>query len=491
MDGTSPRQSDLIPSQALFEKLFEFSPDAIVVTDSQGRITSLNAQVERMFGFSREELLGQPVEILIPERFRKGHPQHRESYCNQATLRPMGAGLELFGRRKDGSEFPVDIMLSPVETTEGKVILSVIRDISDKKRDQEALRRSEQELRSLFEFSPDAIVVTDADGRITNANAQVQRAFGYTREELLGKPVETLIPQRLRNAHPNHRQIYNATPSVRPMGAGLELYGLRKDGTEFPVDIMLSPVETAVGRVTVGVIRDISDRKHIEEILRQTEERFRLLVENARDYAIFMMDTSGQIVSWNPGAERLKGYRADEIIGRSFSCFYTVEDIRRGTPDDALHLAAARGRYESEGWRVRKDGSRFWANAVITSIRDKKGNLLGFAKVTRDFTERKKAEEALQHNEQQLRALFEFSPDAIIASDQEGQIIQVNARVETAFGYNRAELLGQSIDILVPERFRQTHPTHRREYSDRARGPPDGHRPGTLWQAQRWQRVSC
>ena len=179
----------------------------------------------------------------------------------------MGAGLELFGRRMDGSEFPVDIMLSPVETTEGKVILSVIRDISDKKRDQEALRRSEQELRSLFEFSPDAIVVTDADGRITNANAQVQRAFGYTREELLGKPVETLIPQRLRNAHPNHRQIYNATPSVRPMGAGLELYGLRKDGTNFQ-STSCSALWRRPSAEHSRVIRDISDRKHIEEILR-------------------------------------------------------------------------------------------------------------------------------------------------------------------------------------------------------------------------------
>jgi formate hydrogenlyase transcriptional activator len=321
----------------------------------------------------------------------------------------------------------------------------------------------------LFEFSPDAIVVTDSEGRITNVNAQVRRVFGYTREELVGQPVETLIPARFRSTHPNHRQSYNAQPSLRPMGVGLELYGLRKDGTEFPVDIMLSPVETAEGRVIVGAVRDISERRKAEEALRQTEECFHLLVESVRDYAIFMLDPSGHVVSWNPGAERFKGYRADEIIGGSFSCFYSPEDIERGIPKESLRLAAAQGRFESEGWRVRKDGSRFWANAVITRIQDKKGSLIGFSKVTRDFTERKEAEEALRRSEQQLRALFEFSPDAIIASDQDGHIKQTNAQVERFFGYSKAELLGQSIDVLVPERFRPAHPAHRKNYSDQAR----------------------
>jgi len=321
----------------------------------------------------------------------------------------------------------------------------------------------------LFEFSPDAIVVTDAQGRITHVNAQVQRDFGYSREELIGKPVETLIPERFRGAHPSHRNAYMGRPSVRPMGVGLELYGLRKDGTEFPVDIMLSPIETEQGPLTVSVLRDVSARKKMEEDLLHTEKRFQLLVENIQDHAIFLMDPSGHVITWNPGAERLKGYRPEEIIGRSFSCFHTPEDIEREIPEESLRLAAAQDRFEREGWRVRKDGSRFWANVVIASIRDKNENLIGFAKITRDFTERKKAEEVLRRSEQQLRALFEFSPDAIIASDQEGRIREINAQVERFFGYTKAELLGQSIDILVPERFRGAHPAHRNDYADRAR----------------------
>jgi PAS domain S-box-containing protein len=265
--------------QALFEKLFEFSPDAIVVTDSDGRITSVNVQVERTFGYTRQELVGQPVEILVPDRFRTVHPEHQKAYNAHACIRPMGAGLELFGRRKDGSEFPVDIMLSPVETAEGRVVLSVIRDISDRKKAQEAIERSEKLFRALFEFSPDAIIASDAEGLITGVNARVETSFGYKREELIGQSVDILVPERFRRGHPARRKEYGAKATVRPMGAGLELYGRRKDGSEFPADIMLGPVETAKGRAVLSVIRDLTEKREAEEALRQSEQERRYLEE--------------------------------------------------------------------------------------------------------------------------------------------------------------------------------------------------------------------
>jgi PAS domain S-box-containing protein len=274
--GPMPQPSQ---PQALFEKLFEFSPDAIVVTDAHGRITSVNAQVDKTFGYNRQELIGQPIEILVPERFRKGHPERREAYNANASVRPMGAGLELFGRRKDGSEFPVDIMLSPVETAEGPMVLSVIRDISDRKKEQQAIQHSEQLFHALFEFSPDAIIASDADGRITSVNARVETSFGYKRDELQGQSVDILVPERFRRTHPDRRKEYGAKASVRPMGAGLELYGRRKDGSEFPADIMLGPVETAKGRVVLSVIRDLSEKREAEEALRRSEQDRRYLEE--------------------------------------------------------------------------------------------------------------------------------------------------------------------------------------------------------------------
>lgn len=184
-----------------------------------------------------------------------------------------------------------------------------------------------------------------------------------------------------------------------------------------------------------------------------------------KDYAIFMLDLHGRVSTWNIGAERIKGYKSDEIVGEHFSRFYAQEDIELGKPDSELKVAASEGRLEDEGWRVRKDGSRFWANVVITAIRDKNGELLGFSKVTRDFTERKKAEEALRASENRFRSLFEFSPDAIVVTNQEGKIAEVNAHVQEVFGYDRSELLGQPIEVLIPERFRIAHPGHRADYA--------------------------
>lgn len=247
----------------------------------------------------------------------------------------------------------------------------------------------------LIECLPDAILVVDGSGCIRELNPQAEKIFGFPRHELIGRPVEMLIPERFHGTHKHHRASYHAEPRMRPMGAGLELYGRRKDGSEFPVDILLSPVETAKGTLTLAVARDITQRKEIEDALRASEERFRLLVDGARDYAIFALDPAGHVATWNPGAERIKGYRAEEIIGRHFSRFYMQADIERGKPSQALKAAEREGRYEDEGWRVRKDGSLFWANVIITALHGKDGKLIGFSKVTRDFSNRKAAEEAL------------------------------------------------------------------------------------------------
>jgi PAS domain S-box-containing protein len=320
-------------------------------------------------------------------------------------------------------------------------------------------------LEQFFEGFPDAIVITDNAGSIVRVNAELERSFGYGRSELVGQPVELLIPERFRPSHPAHRQTYGNQPRRRPMGAGLDLLARRKDGSEFSVDIMLSPVDTPGGSLVLCAIRDISERRLAEAALEQSEQRFRLFVETVRDYAIFQLDPEGRIRTWNSAAEHMKGYKTDEIVGRHFSCFYPPEDVATGKPERELKVASETGRYEDEGWRLRKDGSRFWANVTIGSIRDRAGKLLGFAKITRDATERKNEEEALRHGEQHARMLFEFSPDAVLVCDREGNIREANARVETLFGYKREELLGQAVELLVPERFRAAHVRHRDDYA--------------------------
>ncbi|MBZ5696053.1 MAG: sigma 54-interacting transcriptional regulator [Acidobacteriia bacterium] len=252
----------------------------------------------------------------------------------------------------------------------------------------------DEKRRQLLESVPDATVVVDQTGRIILANAQTERMFGYSPQELVGQRVEVLIPEDLRDAHVKHRADYGAAPRTREMGAGIELKGKRKDGSTFPVEISLSPFEDQDGHFVVSAIRDVTDRKLAEEAIRLSEERFRRLVAEVKDYAILMLDPQGRVQSWNEGAERIEGYQADEIIGRHFSCFYPSEDIERGKPEEGLRIAARDGRWEDEGWRIRKDGSRYWASVVVTALHDPSGKVLGFTKVARDITERQRAREA-------------------------------------------------------------------------------------------------
>jgi PAS domain S-box-containing protein len=209
---------------------------------------------------------------------------------------------------------------------------------------------------------------------------------------------------------------------------------------------------------------DFTERNRAEEQLLRSEERFRLLIERVKDYAIITLDPQGRVTTWNSGAEQIKGFRAEEIIGQHFSRLYPQEDRDRGKPEMELEVAAAEGRYEDRDWRARKDGSRYWANTLITALRDPQGQLIGFIKITRDLSERKRAEEALRSSEERFRAVAESANDAFISGNQEGNIIHWNHGAERIFGYTAAEALGKPLTLIMPERLHAAHEEGMRRY---------------------------
>lgn len=228
----------------------------------------VNREVERLFGYPREELLGQSIEMLVPERIRSVHSGFRLNFHSSPSVRAMGAGRDLYGQRKDGSEVPIEIGLTPVPTPEGLYILASVVDISGR-------RRAETRFRVAVESSPNGMAMVDGQGRIVMVNRAVEQMFDYRREELLGKPIEQLVPQRFRGGHPADREAFFARPRERAMGAGRDLFGLKKDGTEFPVEIGLNPIETEEGLFVLSSIVDVSARKKAEAEHRELEEQLR------------------------------------------------------------------------------------------------------------------------------------------------------------------------------------------------------------------------
>ena len=254
---TRPMPASRLPAE-LIEEMLGSSNDALIVTDNDGSIVYVNAQSEELFGYKASEMIGQSVEILMPATNRKQHKHFRQAYHKSPRARPLLSGMELFGCRKDGSQFRAEIALTPVNTVEGIYVASTVREaVKDS--------RGESDFRTLLDSAPDAMIIVDKRGKIAIVNSQVESMFGYAREELLGGKIEMLLPKSLRSQHKKHRNDYIADPQPRPMGDGQKLVARRKDGGEFPVEISLSPTQTDKGSFVWSVIRDVTERKRMEE----------------------------------------------------------------------------------------------------------------------------------------------------------------------------------------------------------------------------------
>ena len=247
------------------EWLLESATDAMIIIDREGRIILANPTIEQLFGYPRQELIGKSMEILLPERFRKTHHFQLGDYFARPHARAMGAGMELLGLRQDGSEFPVDVSLSPLKTEQGLLVMATIHDITRRKQAEEALRESEARMRAIFDNAVDGIVTIDERGFIERFNPAAERMFGYTEAEVVERNVSMLMPSPYHEAHDGYLAHYMQTGEKKIIGIGREVVGLRKDGTTFPMDLAVGETCQGERRMFTGTVRDISERKQAEE----------------------------------------------------------------------------------------------------------------------------------------------------------------------------------------------------------------------------------
>jgi PAS domain S-box-containing protein len=365
------------------QRLLEAVPDAMVVVNGQGRVVMVNTQFEGLLGWTQAELLGQSIDMFVPEHFRTSRPEFREGYVQDDQFAAITSGLEMSAVRRDGTVFPAAISLTSAHTDQGTLVTAAVRDLSERGALEEKFRR-------FVEMSPDAVVIADHAGKIVVINTQTEQMFGYAREELLGQSVEIIVPQTLLDRGPANRALFFASPKVQVMGGlGVELRGQRKDGSQFPIEISQSPLQTEAGLLVSSAIRDVTQRYKADEV------RFRLaaIVEGSDD-AIMSTDLNDIVTSWNRGAQTLYGYTEQEMMGRSLTLLLPPD---RPEEDKELLGQLCRG----ERIRLRdvlrrtKDGRDIVVSMTISPIRDQAGVLIGGSKVVRDITERTEAERAL------------------------------------------------------------------------------------------------
>jgi PAS domain S-box-containing protein len=414
--------------------------DGVVVADSNGKFLLFNAAAEQVLGIGATDKppdqWADQYGVYLPDgvtpyrseqlplvRAMRGESVDAVEFVIRNAQVPKGRFLSITGR--------------PLKNADGALQGGVVvfHDMTERKKSEQALRQSEERYHLLFDSNPHPVWVYDLQTlAILDVNSSAVRNYGFSREEFLALTIKDIrppedVPALLESAA-------KAQPNTEIAGIWRHC---KKDGTLIDVEITSHPLTYNGRDARLVVATDITTRKKAEEALRHSEERFRLLVSEVTDYAILMLDPEGRIVSWNAGAERIKGYQAQEIVGQHFSRFYPQEDVERGKPAYELKVAAARGRFEDEGWRIRKDGSRFWANVVITTLRDATGRLRGFGKVTRDITEHKHTEELMMRAKEEAERASKFKDQFLSTMSHE-----LRTPLNAVLGFS---------DLLADERY--------------------------------------
>ncbi len=451
--------------------ILDAATDGMITIDAKGVVGTFNRAAEGIFGYGASEVIGRNIKMLMPDPYHSDHDGYLAAY--KATGRPkiIGSGREVTGLRKDGSTFPMDLAVGESRQGQQRLFAGIVRDITARKVAEQRLRDSEAQTRTILETAADGIITLDSNGTMLTANVAAEGMFGYRAPELVGQNVTMLIPEAYQSGYEEFSAGHRAGGLPKITALCREAEGRHRSGAIFPLEFSVGEADVGGRRVFTAIVRDVSNRKKSEEDLRHSEERFRLIIDNVRDYAIAWLDLDGRIVSWNEGGGRIYGWSADEIIGKHTDMLYPPE--LRAESTLSLLEVREKGRYEGEGWRSRRDGSRFWAHAVITPLWDAKGALRGFVHVSHDITGRKRVEEGMQAAKEEAERAREEADRAREEADRAKEEAErakeeaYRAKDEAVQAREEAEQAREEADRAREEADRA------REEADRAREEAD------------------
>jgi PAS domain S-box-containing protein len=425
------------------QELYDKAPCGYLSVDHTITLSNINETLLDWLGYTKVEVLGKmKYEDLLSPKSREDFLNSFNTDFNNYLETGYVNDLEFEFLRKDGSIFPVIVNSIAKFNEHGEFVSSRTSVFDDTKR-----KKTEKKFSTILESSPDGLIIVDKNGFIQVVNRQTENLFGYNRSELLGQPISMLIPLNHRDGHHKHMQGYFNNPLARPMGMGLELFGLKKDGAKLPVEISLSPIDYPGDPLVAAAIRDITKRKQSEELLREREERFRSIVSSVYD-AIIILDENGRVLNWNKGAENIFGWSEEEMLGKSLTQTMPEKYRSQHTADLKRYKESRQSNLigksiELEG--LRKDGKVFPLELSLGKWH--KGDNVFYCGIVRDMSERKRAEKMMS----EMVALVAFSEDAIISLTADGNIYSWNKGAESLYGYTFEEVRDKHINIIVPE----------------------------------------
>ncbi|MFA5920833.1 MAG: PAS domain S-box protein [Methylococcaceae bacterium] len=437
-------RKELDKIQLMMHRAVEQSASAVLITDKNGLIEYINPKFTEISGYTSEELLGKNPKIM-----QSGNTplEHYQSMWQNLLNTGEWCG-EIKNQKKNGDDYWVYECVSAIKNNQDEVthFLALEEDITERK-------RLEHRFRQAVESAPNAIVMVNEAGTIEMVNSQTETFFGYSRDELIGQPVEMLVPERFRSAHIGYRQAYLAAPVSRPMGVGRELYGLRKDGTEFPVEIGLSLIDNNEETLILSSILDITQRKEAESALKESEERFRQMAEMTGEW-LWEQDPGGYYIYSSTAVNQILGFSQDEVMGKHYTEFLTPQD----KAEQQVYATSYQPFYALTNHYRHKDGHPVLAESTGLPIINAEGKLLKWRGVDRDITARKHFQDALIESEKRTRLIIESSLSAIVIMDSYGLITDWNHQAEKIFGWARKEAIGQRLEeLIIPPRYRNEH----------------------------------